>query len=145
MVQKNRVNSWKNHFNDNYKFIQTLFCQASCDIAFTTARIRRMGKVMYSLGYVRPHSLGRPQLRFFPRSLVPGPFQGVPQSQVFSQVSGRKCLWGIPQSWGDPVLAGSQGCGTLRPGQIKYSPRTEQQSEHLLRLLRSCRRTFLFS
>ena len=39
-----------------------------------TARIRRMGKVLFSQVSVCPLPGGYPSPRFFPRSLVPGPF-----------------------------------------------------------------------
>ena len=42
-----------------------------------TARIWRMGKVMFSQVSARPQGVeGYPSPRFFPRSLVPGPFPG---------------------------------------------------------------------
>ena len=64
-----------------------------------TARIRRMGKVMFSVCPPPWGGRGYPSLRFFPRSLVPDPFQGVPQSQILSKVSGpRSFAGGIPQS-----------------------------------------------
>ena len=44
-------------------------------LSIFTARIRRMGKVMFSQVCVRPHPLC-PSSRFFPRSVVPGPFPG---------------------------------------------------------------------
>ena len=36
---------------------------------------------------------------FFPRSLVPGTFHGVPQSQVISQVTSPRSFLGVSQSW----------------------------------------------
>ena len=59
------------------------FC-TKFSVAIFTARIRRMGEGKFQ--FVCSH-LGYPCPRFFPRSLVPGPFPGGPQSQVLSQVT----------------------------------------------------------
>ena len=62
---------------------------------FITARIRRMGKVLVSQVSVLPNGGGvYPSARFFPRSLVPGPFWGIPQSQVLSLVSHPRSFLG---------------------------------------------------
>ena len=65
-----------------------------------------------------------PSSMFFPRSLVPCPFWGVPQSQVLSQVTGPRSFLGLPQSWlwaGTPVLARS-GWGTPSQNRMGYPP-----------------------
>ena len=74
---------------------------------------------------------GYPSPRFFPRSLVPGPFWGIPQFQVLSQViSPRSFPGGIPNLVGGyPVLDGV--CASHARG-VRSTPQTEQQSKHLL-------------
>ena len=68
------------------------------DLTFITARIRRKGEGnIFSLS-VHTRGRGYPSPRFLPRSLVPGPFWGVPQSQVLSQVSGASPFWGPKRS-----------------------------------------------
>ena len=92
-----------------------------------TARIRRMGKVMFSQVSVHSHGGITPCPRFFPRSLVPGPFLAggrypsprfFPRYLVPGPFPGYHCPWffprslvpgpfsGLPQSWpgGTPVL-----------------------------------------
>ena len=49
--------------------------------------VRREGKCFHRHQSVCPHGRWYPSPRFFPWCLVPGSFQGVPQSQVLSQVS----------------------------------------------------------
>ena len=79
---------------------------------------------------------GYPRFRFFPRSLVPCPFQEVypTPGREDSPVLARR----VPHSWlgvgGAPVLAGgTPWLGLGYPlGQDWVSPKTEQQSEKLL-------------
>ena len=68
-----------------------------------------MGKVLFSQVSTCPQ--GRyPSLRFIPRSLVQCPFQGVPQSQVLSLVSGPRYFpeggWLPPRQGGTPKRKG---------------------------------------
>ena len=82
----------------------------SANFDIFTALIRRMEKVMFSV-CPPPWGGGYPSLRFFPMSLVPDSFQGVPQSHVLSKVSGPGPVQGgypsprfFPRSLGPGLL-----------------------------------------
>ena len=117
-----------------------------------TARIRSMGKVMFShFTGVCLFTRGYPSPRFFPRSLVPGPFQGstpvvaggypspdhgVPRSQPkgYHQTGvppppdqDRTEVPGQDRTEVPPPPPRRIGLGHPPP------PKTEQQSEYLLR------------
>ena len=93
----------------------------SCKLNGRPARIRRMGKVMLSQVSVYPR--GYP----FPRSLVPGPFPGVPQSQVLSWEVSLSQPGGTPWPGQDWVPPGQDRTGVPPPPS-----QTEQQSEYFL-------------
>ena len=84
-----------------------------------TARIRRMGEGNIFNLFVSPHPGGYPNPRFFPRCLVPGPSQKVPQSQILSQVFGlRSQDRGTPhQDWSTPWPGLWSPPGRLRCGR----------------------------
>ena len=105
-----------------------------------------MGKITFSVWQFTPR--GYPSPMFFLRSLVPSPFQGVPQSQVLFQVTDprsflggtlvltRTVLWvSIIFFLGSQDVVPSNKDRTGVPPCQDWGippPRTEQQSEHLL-------------
>ena len=101
------------------------------------------GKVIFSL-CLSIHRVGEyPSSRFFPKCLVPGPFQGAPQEVPSqsqrgsqSQLGGAPERIGIPPDWdlgthlrlGTPLELGYPPAGT----GVSPPPETEQESKHLL-------------
>ena len=79
-----------------------------------------MGKILFSQVCACPHPGGGgvyPSLRFFPRSLVPGPLWGTPVPGSFSG-HWSQVLWGVPQS----SPGGTQYGGTqheVDPGTVR--------------------------
>ena len=121
---------------------------------FITARIRRMGKVIFSV-CLSVHTRGNPSPRFFPRSLVLGPFGEVPQSWLGGGYPSIGYPPGRP-GWSIPLARTVLG---YPPGQVRmgYPPartgvppqdRIAEQALTMQRavcLLHSHKRTFLFS
>ena len=106
-----------------------------------TARIRRCASVHTPGGYPSP--------RFFPRSLVPGPFGGYPSPRFFP----RSLLGGTPViAMGYPILGypqpGQDGVPPSSQVRMGYASGTTSERALATRqavcLLRSRRRTFLF-
>ena len=119
-------------------------------LSIITARIRGVGKVMFSQVSVHSHG-GYPSLRFFPRSLDPGSLPGgIPVSGSFPDVWSQVLSEGgypVPGRGNLDLDGGYPSPRQDRTGVLPPQARTAEgvlAMQQTVCLLRSRRRTFLF-